>query len=225
MSRKLLMSLKRLYIMPNRALDQRLHYIGIQISSAKKVDYVDWIDIENTLYESSLEVFQDSRLFSLLASWVSVHGDYVIIEKLMKLQKKRNSPWLVALAICAVNLGFHQWKRLIKKQKGELALVDIFLAKSFISIKGEEPNFRKFGFFIPVGSVRIRSSDVLSNEKLVKKNRQYRNRLLYGACWRADIITAIEKEIKNPYQIAKTLGCSYEPAMRIYKEYKLAQAA
>lgn len=211
--------------MSNHALDQKLHYIGIQLSSVNKVSHTDWLDIENTLYESTLEVFHDSRLFALLASWISVHGDYVIIEKLMKLQKKQNSPWLVALAVCAVNLGFHQWKRLIKKQKGEFALVDVSLAKSSISIKGAEPNFIESGFFIPAGSIRVRSIDILSREKLVKKNRQYRNRLLYGACWRADIITAIEKEIKNPYQIAKTLGCSYEPAMRIYKEYKLAQAA
>lgn len=225
MWKKLLISLKRRWVMFNPTLDQKLHYIGIQISFAKRVGHIDWIDIENTLYEASLEVRQDSRLFSLLASWVSVHGDYVIIEKLMKLQKKQNSPWLVALAICASNRGFHQWNRLIKKQKGALALVDVSMAKSSISIKGAEPTFNKYGFLIPVGSIRIRLIDVLSTEKLVKKNLQYRNRLLYGACWRADIITAIEKEIKNPYQIAKTLGCSYEPALRIYKEYKLARVA
>lgn len=136
--------------MSNHTLDQKLHYIGIQISIGHKVGSNEWIDIENTLYESSLEVFQDSRLFSLLASWISVHGDYVIIEKLMKLQKKHNSPWLVALAICAANLGFHQWTRLIKNQKGAFALVDVSMAKSSISIKGAEPTFDKYGFLIPV---------------------------------------------------------------------------
>lgn len=211
--------------MSNLSLDQKLSYIGVQISLDKKAISTDWIDIEHTLYLASLEVPSDSRLFSLLASWISVHGDYVIIEKLMKFQKKKNSPWLAALAVCAVNLGFHQWKRLVKKQKGTLALVDVELAKSSILMKGAEPNFNKFGFIVPIGALRIRSMDVLSTENLIKKNRQFRNRLLYGACWRADIITAIEKEIKNPYQIAKTLGCSYEPALRISKEFKLAQAA
>ncbi len=158
--------------MYNHELDQKLHYIGIQISSVKKFGPIDWIDIE----------------------------------KLMKLQKKQNSQWLVALAICAANLGFHQWKRFLKKQKGELALVDISLAKSSIAMKGAEPNLSKYGFSVPADSIRIRAIYVLSSEKLVKKNRQYRNRLLYGACWRADIITAIEKEIKNPYKISKTLG-------------------
>lgn len=209
--------------MSNTSLDQKLQFIGVQIATpAKKADPSDWIDIENTLYEASLEIPRDSRLFSLLVSWVSVHGDYVIIEKLMKLQKRKNSPWLVAVACAAVNLGFYQWKRLIKKQKMEYALIDLGLAESSISMKGEEPNFREYGFLIPRGTIRIRAMDVLTTRRLINKNLQFRNRLLFGSSWRSDIITAIQKGLENPYRIAKTLGCSYEPALRIYKEYCLA---
>lgn len=203
-------------------LDQKLYYIGLQLAGVPKIRGSQWIDIENTLHEATLEVFQDTRLFSLLCSWVFVHGDYVVIEKLMKLQKKNNSPWLIALAIDAYNQGFHQWKRLIKKQNDFLALVDNELALSLIKLKGEEPNFRKHGFLIPKGTIRLRLSDAQTLKKLVKMNRQYRNRLLFGASWRADIITAIEIGMKTPYQIAKTVGCSYEPAHRIFKEYALA---
>ncbi|MGE3975372.1 MAG: hypothetical protein AB7F59_12685 [Bdellovibrionales bacterium] len=210
--------------MSNLNLDQKLNYIGLQIVVQRKVNQSTWIDIENTIYEASFEITQDSRIFPLLCSWISVHGDYVIIEKLMKLQKKKNSPWLAALAICASNLGFHQWKRLIKKQKGLHSLVDKDLAMSSISLKGEESNYRKNGFLIPKGSIRIRASDALTPQRLVKVNPQYRNRLLFGASWRADIITAIEMGMKTPYQIAKTLGCSYEPAHRIFKEYAVATA-
>ncbi len=207
------------------SLDQKLQLIGIQILVPKIKKQNSWIDIENTLHQASLEITHDSRLFSLLCTWISVHGDYVIIEKLMKLQKKNNSPWLVALAICAFNLGFHQWKRLIKKQKEIFALVDIDLALSSIGLKGEEPNFRKYGFLIPRNIIRLRANVVLAIERLVKKNSQYRNRLLFGASWRADIITAIEKGMKIPYEISKTIGCSYEPAHRIFKEYHLANTA
>lgn len=210
--------------MSSPSLDQKLSYIGVQISGVQKMKHAQWIDIENTLHEAALEVPRDSRLFSLICSWVSVHGDYVIIEKLMKLQKKKNSPWLIALAVYAFNTGFHQWKRLIKKQKGPLALVSTDLALSSIALKGEEPHFRKNGFLIPTGNIRVRASDVQTPERLVKVNPQYRHRLLFGASWRADIITAIEVGMKNPYQIAKTLGCSYEPAHRIFKEYVLAMA-
>jgi hypothetical protein len=203
-------------------LDQKLIRIGVQLADQRNKEDLKWVDIENTLHEASLEITDDSRLFSLLASWISVHGDYVVVEKLMKLQKKRNSPWLTALAICAFNMGFHQWKRLIKKERGPIALVNVDLALSAIKLKGEEPNFRRCGFLLPIGVLRIRISDALTTERLVKRNPQFRNRLLFGASWRADIITAIELGIKTPYQIAKLLGCSYEPAHRIFKEYSIA---
>ena len=203
------------------SLDQKLDYIGLQIAVTRKARTKIWIDIEETLHEASLDVSHDSRLFSLLCSWVSVHGDYVIIEKLMKLQKKKYSPWLVAVAICASNLGFHQWKRLIQKQSRVFSLVDPDLASSSISIKGEELQFRNYGFLIPKGTIRIRPLDAATQKRLIQKNPQYRNRLLFGASWRADIITAIETGIKTPYKIAKTIGCSYEPAYRIFKEYSL----
>jgi hypothetical protein len=210
--------------MSSLSLDQRLSYIGLQLANIPKVKTQQWIDIEATLHDATLEIPNDSRLFSLLCSWVSIHGDYVVIEKLMKLQKKKNSPWLVALAVYAANTGFHQWRRLLIKQKGPLALVSPDLALSSISIKGEEPSFRKFGFLVPIGTIRARSSDVQTPVRLVKNNPQYRNRLLFGSSWRADIITAIEAGMKTPYAIAKTLGCSYEPAYRIFKEYSLASA-
>jgi hypothetical protein len=208
--------------MSNFTLDQKLIFIGFQITSADQILKNVNCDIEQTIHAACLEVPNDSRLFSLVCSWVSVHGDYVITEKLMKLQKKQNSEWLVAVAVCAVNLGFHKWKRLIKKQKKEIALVDIELAKSSISIKGAEDNFKKYGFLIPKGGIRVRSSDVLTTEKLIHKNIQFRNRFLFGASWRADIITAIQMGIKTPYEISKKIGCSYEPAHRIFKEYALA---
>ncbi len=56
-------------------------------------------------------------------------------------------------------------------------------------------------------------------EMLARINNQYKNRLLYGANRRADIITAIEFGMKSPYEISKKLNCSYDPAHRIFKEY------
>jgi hypothetical protein len=60
-------------------------------------------------------------------------------------------------------------------------------------------------------------------EELLKINLQFRNRLIYGANWRADIITAIQMGIDNPNKIKELIGCSYEPANRIFKEYSMAR--
>lgn len=207
--------------MSNVSLEQKLYHIGIQLAVIEHTKRKILIDIESTIHEACLEVSRDSRLFSLLCSWVSVHGNYVITEKLMKIQKKQYAPWLTALAIFATNIGFHKWKRLLKKHKEQYALVSLTLALSSIELKGEEPNFKKYGFLLPKNIIRIRSSDVLKQPFLIKKNKQYFNRLRFGSSWRADIITAIEFGIENPYQIAKVLGCSYEPAHRIFNEYQL----
>jgi hypothetical protein len=62
----------------------------------------------------------------------------------------------------------------------------------------------------------------MTAEDLIKSNLQYKNRFIYGANWRADIITAIQFGYDNPSKIKDLIGCSYEPANRIFKQYKMA---
>ena len=82
------------------------------------------------------------------------------------------------------------------------------------------------GFLIPKNSIRVRETDVAPKKKLIQENLQYKNRYVYGANWRADIITAIQLlEFENPYQITKAIGCSYPSAHRVFNDYKLAQSA
>lgn len=208
--------------MSKLSLNQKLSAIGVRLASEsnKKKDRT-WIDIEEVLYEASLEVDQDSRLFMLLCSWVKVHGEYVVIEKLMKFQKKEESKWLVALAIYATEQKYHKWKSLVKKIKGKHSLSTTAIAKQAISFKGKEDLFYKHGFLIAKDSIRIRASDVATKEKLIKENLQYKNRFLYGANWRSDIITAIEMGYENPYRIMKAIGCSYPSVYRIFNDYNL----
>ena len=197
--------------MDNLSLEQKLDFIGVRISTpAYKTSHRTWIDIEQTIYEASLAIEKDARLFMLLASWINVHGNYIIIEKLMKLQKQKKSIWLVALSIFAVQKGFRRWSRFIEKPEGgPYALSKIRIARQAVSYKGEEPDFKKYGFLIPKNSIRIRSSDVATVERLIESNLQYRNRFLYGTNWRSDIITAIQAGYENPYRVSKVTGCSY----------------
>ncbi len=210
--------------MSSPSLNEKLVYIGFQLAGISRPTNSDgFIDLERTLHAAALEIPKDSRLLSLLCSWVSVHGDRVIVEKLMRLQKKTEAPWLSAISQVALNLGYHKWKRLVRKQKAETFLIDRDLALSGIRLKGEETGMRKLNFLTPKGSIRIREKDALSIRELAKINRQYRNRLIFGAAIRSDIITAIEQGIPTPYSIAKAIGCSYEPAHRVFNEYKLVQ--
>jgi hypothetical protein len=69
--------------------------------------------------------------------------------------------------------------------------------------------------------LRIRESDVFSVDELVKANRQYRNRYIFGANWRAEIITSIQNGAQNPNQVSKLLGIARSRVGIVFKEYSL----
>ncbi|MBI4925806.1 MAG: hypothetical protein HY843_07775 [Bdellovibrio sp.] len=92
---------------------------------------------------------------------------------------------------------------------------------SSVRLKGSISYLKEAGFILPERSLRVRERDVFSPEALLKKNLQYRNRYIYGACWRADIITAIQQGMKSPSEVMKKIQCSYEPAYRVFKKYRL----
>jgi hypothetical protein len=66
---------------------------------------------------------------------------------------------------------------------------------------------------------------VLVGTLLAAVNLQHRNRYPYGPSWRADIVTAIESGLDSPAAIARRVGCSYEPAHRVPREWRVATAA
>ncbi len=216
----------------NISLNQKLSLIGIRIGFSElpnlKLNCFDY-DLEETLILASYEASNDFRILSLLTSWVSVHGEYVIVEKLFKKLKeyeKYRGPSLIMnlLSVQAVLAGFLKWKKWItSSEKKTQYPIKKELIESSIEYQGLNEEFAKFGVLIPKKLLRIRELDVYSIEELAKFNIQYRNRLIYGSSWRADIIAAIEFGFKNPSVIAKTIGCSYEPSHRIFREYSIAQ--
>lgn len=214
----------------NLTFNDKLNGLGIRItgSAPLKRPQKFGIDIEQTLIEALLQFPGDARLVSLIFSWIKVHGAYVIVEKLAKYTSRypeKEYPsmrWISALAAFAFDNGYYKWKKLIRRSKNPVFLFPKEITKSAIGLKGSVSYLEKLNFFIPKDAIRIREDDVLSPSELIKWNRQYRNRYLYGASWRADIITAIESGLKSPVEISRLIGCSYEPAYRIFREYLLA---
>lgn len=195
------------------------------------VDEQAELDIERVLLGVVEEVPRDRRLSGVLLAWVKVHGGYVNAEKLGKLARKLRGAgeaqviWLTAVARWAVECGFVKWKKLIQPASEPIYLYSREVTASAIARKGRVAWLAEVGFEVPEGSLRVRESDVMTPEELVKVNRQYRNRYLYGPNWRADIITAIESGLETPTEIMRRVGCSYEPAYRVWREWRIASAA
>ena len=189
------------------------------------------VDTESVIMDIT-EVFpDDARLASVFFSWIKVHGNFVVIEKLAKLAVARakktwnTNPWLSMTAAWAMECGYYKWKKLIEKVQTPTYLYPEKMSESAITLKGAIPWLERLGFRIPVGSLRIRESDVLTPQELMRYNLQYRNRYIYGPSWRADIITAIQRGNTSPMAISRAVGCSYEPAHRISREYLMAMNA
>ncbi len=210
--------------------DFALAQIGFRVSGdLSETDDSTRADIEQTLLSVIGHLPEDYRLASILLSWIKVHGNYVIAEKLVK-QIKRNPwrdsllpAWMTLAAAWAVECGYHKWKKLMFTLKPPVYFYAPEISEAAIARKGSIPWLDALGLRVPKDSFRVREGDVFSPEELIAANLQYKNRYLYGASWRADIITAVQRGISSPMEISRTIGCSYEPAHRISHEYLLAR--
>jgi hypothetical protein len=204
----------------NRELDieTRMASIGINIPSKEKNSYTD---IEKTLCLACQNIEKKSRFLSLLLSWIFVHGERVNAERLKKISKTLPSPWISLLARYATSHGLSRWKILIEKPlSSPIANDDIQIIQSKINLKGEEIWAKNSGFLIPIDSEPISNKYILAPEQLAKINVHYKNKIIYGSNWRADMITAFQSGAENPFQCQKRSFSSYEPAYRIFMDFQ-----
>jgi hypothetical protein len=178
----------------NSVSNQDLIAIGIRLGGVSSREDAVAADLESVLLQAAGAMSSDARLASLLFSWVHVHADYVIVEKLRKRIRTAEEDGCVvgitALAAYAVHRGKHKWKKLIVRSEKAAFLSASRAAESAIHLKGSVPWLAEYGVLAAQGSIRVRPEDILSPSELARINLQYRNRLLFGAQWRADIITA-----------------------------------
>ncbi len=222
----------------NTSLEARLFSIGFRIGfegdalSGTPKQWLALADIEQTLLEVTAQAQKDYRLLSVLMTWIQIHGEQVIVEKLFKRAKKLDplagayAPEILnGMAVWATVCKMEKWKKCISGDPKHTYLIDEEITHSFEAYSGLKPEWLKYGVKVPEKMIRIRASDVLSPLELASTHHQYRNRLIYGASWRADIITAIQAGYRSPTEIARSIGCSYEPAYRVLKDYSIAEQA
>lgn len=207
--------------------------IGFMVSTATlSRREIDAVDIETVLVEMVVAVLREdanSRLPSLLLSWIAEHGGAVIIEKFQRrlLERERSGDDVSVTALCAqfaICRGHKRWGPLVKKFSPAASryLGPRELAESLVRLRGKENWAEGSGFIVPAGSLETSSKWVLSQGSLAQHNRQYQNRLVFGAQWRADIITAIQRGARSPAEISRMSGASYEPCYRVKSELSLA---
>ncbi len=201
----------------------KLELIGFRVTNNGKNIVKSEVDIEKTLVEALYHIDSDGRLLSLMLSWMKIHGAHVIADKFFKEYSDSKeylgeSPWFSAICAYMYSLKDHRFKKGVAKLK-KAHFFGNRDQSSLIKLKGAVDFFKNIGVLVPNSALRLRDQDVLSVEELVKINHQYRNRYIFGANWRAEIITSIQNGAHNPNQVAKLLGIARSRVGIVFKEY------
>ncbi len=91
--------------------------------------------------------------------------------------------------------------------------------------RGEDPRFVGSKLKAPAGTLRDREEDVLSPEALARRHAGYRNRLLMGPTWRADVWTVLERAPElSVAEAARRASCSFATAWQVVQDFKLLRS-
>jgi hypothetical protein len=88
-----------------------------------------------------------------------------------------------------------------------------------IERRGEDPCFQDSTLRVPAGVLRDRQQDVLSPRELAKRHAAYRQRVIMGPTYRADMWTLLEDEpTSSPAELARRSYGSFATAWQVKRE-------
>lgn len=187
-------------------------------------------DIEGTVVGASVAgmIGGDLRVLAVLTTWLGVHHARLNADRLARLVDAHTEPRVRAYwAAVATWLGKdRRFARLIAGYDGPpvelLAVGNEFQLRR----RGEDQRFHDTVLRAPAGTLRDRREDVLAPEVLVQRHRGYRNRVLIGPTWRADVWTVLEKAPDlTVADVARRAGCSFATAWQVTQDFRLFRAA
>jgi len=187
-------------------------------------------DIESTLVFASISgMDQDSlRTLSVLTTWLGVHHTHVNADRLIRLVGAQTSD-----RVCAYWAAVAHWlkkDRRFARLEGfyDGPLVELLEVGTELQIqrRGEDERFAGSKLRVPSGTLRDRAADVLAPDVLVRRHAGYRNRVLMGPSFRADVWTVLEKSPGlSVADVARQAACSFATAWQAVQDWKLLRSA
>ena len=204
----------------NEVLTARMVGIGMNFAATAEPD----AHIETTLVHASALGMDDGdfRVLSVLTTWLGIHHVHVNADRLIRLVVAHRS-----VRVRAYWSGIGRWlakdrrfARLIAKQ----ARVDLLPVGTDFQLKrkGEDERFAGSTLRVPRETLRDRAQDVLPAEILAKRHRGFRNRIVIGPTWRADVWTILEKAPQlSPAEAARRASCSFAAAWQTTRDFRV----
>ena len=187
-------------------------------------------DIEKTLLYASEAGMEehDLRVLGVLTTWLAVHLSYIHADRLVRIVSEHESNrvrtyWSALAAWVPIDRRFSRLAALHGGTRIELLPVG---TEFQLARRGEDERFQGSMLRVPAGTLRGRKTDVLSPAALVCRHSGYRNRVLMGPNWRADVWTVLEREpTLSTAEAARCAGCSFSTAWQIAQDFALFQEA
>ena len=213
--------------MPAQAeLTARMVGVGMNFAAKAEAD----AEIESTLLHASVIGMEDGdlRVLAVLTTWLGVHHKHVNADLLVRLVGVQPSARVRAYwsAIAMWLKKDRRLARLAGAHKG--APIELLPTGNELQVKrrGEDPRFSASKLRVPKGALPDRQEDVLPPEVMVRRHAGYRNRVLMGPTFRADVWTALEHAPDLPIaDIARKASCSFATAWQAAQDYRLLRAA
>jgi hypothetical protein len=207
-------------------LTARMVGIGLNFAADPDAD----ADIESTLVFASLSGMEDDslRTLSVLTTWLGVHHAYVNADRIIRLVKGQPSERVRAYW-AAIAHWLRKDRRLARLEGFyEGPPVELLPTGTEFQIKrrGEDERFVGSKLRVPSGTLRDRAQDVLTPEVLVRRHAGYRNRVLMGPSFRADVWTVLQKSPElSVADVARRAACSFATAWQAVQDFRLLQEA
>jgi len=207
-------------------LTARLVGIGMNFAAKGQAD----ADVERTLVHASALGMEDGdlRVLSVLTTWLGVHHAHVNADRLVRMVREHPSARVHAYwsAVATWLAKDRRFARLVHAYSGPP--VELLPTGTEFQIKrrGEDERFARSKLRAPKGTLRDRPEDVLSPEALVRRHAGYRNRVLMGPSFRADVWTILERApTLSVASVARKVSCSFATAWQTARDFRLLHAA
>ena len=171
---------------------------------------------------------QDLRVLAVLSTWIGVHHGRVNADRLVRLLVQPRSTRVRAYwaAVAKWLSKDRRFSRLLSLHGGVPVELLPVGTKFQVSRRGEDERFAGSSLMVPAGTLRDRSTDVLGAGALARRHPGYRNRVLMGPTWRADVWTILEQDPGlSVAEAARRVGCSFATAWQVVQDYRLLREA
>lgn len=202
--------------------------VGIGMNFAAKASKQP--NIEDTLLFASIEAMDnaDLRALAVLVTWFGVHHPWVNADRLTNLVEACDSGRVRALwaALAQWKAKDRRFARLARLHHG--GRVDVLPTGTDFQVRrrGEDPRFEGTALRVPAGVLRDRAADVLTPAELARRHRAYRQRVMTGPTYRADLWAVLEADPDlSVAELARRTYASFATAWHAKRDHRIVTRA